>query len=716
MATTLRIKIGAAADRSIEAVFGSMEQRSKRAARVIQQNLNAGMGKGGPYRSRPDAGYDAAARAAERSAKRQTTATENSVRDQMRALTKLGRFVETEMNRQARSQARAAEQISRSQQRTLDRFANRTSYRATRFLFPPPSGILGSARRMGSDMLRGAGVDFNFGSAVGRGVDLQRKAIALSNQGYDPNDPNKGRIDPSRLMNESRAVGSKYGFDASEIMKAHDAFTSLTGDLNQSLASMDSMAKLAAATGTSMDDMAAAQAEVSNALGKTENKSEKIDAVMRMVAGQGKVGAVEVKNMAKGIAAITSQAPQFQGAVDTNIEKLSALAQIAKETGGASNAQEALIGVARFAGTFKTNARVNEFSAAGVNVYDKNKKIRDPYELIKESLVATKGDPLKMGKLWMSVMGQRGVTGLTNAYNTAGGGAAGLKAVQEQLDKYGEKARMSKALVDENAGRAAASDAAKAQRFQNDLDTVVSKMASDLLPAMERLAPAALKVTEAFAKVVDWATKNPGSAITAAVVASIARAGLESAGRAALETAIKTALGAGTGVPGAAPAAGGAAGLAGLAGLTLTVGTLAVVATSVAITSQQDLANENTRDSGKWLEWARRGNAKDRELAEEQITKKMNSTAKGSVLSTVVGTAAGGGLGGIATLAANYYGTLPELKSQKSMRDEVRGLGREFADALAGREMRVRLTNPEDIKTDKPTVDPSGRSPAPGKR
>lgn len=715
MATTLRIKIGASADRSIEAVFGSMEQRSKRAARVIQQNLNAGTGKGGPYRSRPDAGYDAAARAAERSAKRQTTATENSVRDQMRALTKLGRFVETEMNRQARAVQRAAEQQSRAAQRAQDRFATRTSYRATRFLFPPPSGMLGSARRFGSDMLRGAGVDFNMGSMVGRGVELQRRAIALSNQDLASREGKGARVDPNALIGEARTTATKYGMDPAEIVKAHEAYVALTGDMETSRKSMDEMAKLSAATGSNIVEMAEAQANVANALGPVENKSAKVAALMRLAAGQGARGAIEIKNLATGMAGLAAKAPMFAGDTGENIGKLAALAQIARAGGGAKSAREAITGVERFADTFATPARVKEFKKAGINVYDKAGKVRDPFELIKESLVATGGDPLKMSKLFQSVMGKRGVTGLTTAYTTAGGGKAGLAAVDAELNKFAKTAMMSQKLVEENAASAASSDAAKAQRFQNNLDEIASKLHSSLIPTFERLAPAALKVSETFAKVVEWAAKNPGQAITAAIVASISRAGLESAGRAALETAIKTALGGG-GVPGATPAAGGAASAAGLAGLSLAVGTLAVTATAVSITTQMDAANENTRDSGKWLEWARRGGAKDRELAEEQITKKMNATAKGSVLSTVVGTAAGGGLGGIATLAANYYGTLPELKSQKSMRDEVRGLGREFADALAGREMRVRLTNPEDIKTDKPTVDPSGRSPAPGKR
>lgn len=726
MQTTIRIKIGASADRSIEAVFGTLEQRSKRAARVVQQNLNsatAGNGRGGPYRSRVvEAGYESQARAAESSAKRQSKAFDSATKDQIRFFKQLSRVAETELNKQARAVARAAEQQARSAQRAQDRFATRTSYRATRFLFPPPSGILGSARRMGSDLLRGAGVDMGLGGGIQRHVELQRSAIALSNQGYSG--APGSRVDPNTLMAEARAVGSKYGFSPADIMKAHEAFVSLTGDMKTSREAMDDMAKLSAATGTSIEDMASAQANVANALGNTDNKSVKVAAIMRTIAGQGKVGAVEIKNLATGMAGLAAKAPMFAGDVASNIEKLGALAQIARATGGAKSAREAVTGVERFADTFATPARVKEFKAAGVNVYDKSGKIRDPFELIKESLVATGGDPLKMSKLFQSVMGKRGVTGLTSAYTSAGGGQKGLQAVQAEFDKFTKP--MSKDMVDENAARAAASDAAKAQRFQNNLDVIASKLAADLLPQLEKLAPKVLQVAEAFSNLVKWVTDNPGKAITAAIVASIARAGLEAAARGALESAAARYFSGGgaipgvPGTPGVTPVGPGAA----LAGIGLKGG-LAIGAAAAGVGAFYDQGNKLMAETG-----GQRNILSEIPGFGSIVPKSMQDIMPyltGTKVADIVGAATQGlldptgkgkkvlGAGGMNVGAAGAAIGAAGLGVPQAPVDPT-AMGRGMADALVGRELRVRVTNADEIKSDKPTVDPSGRTKPPGQK
>ena len=715
MAATIRIKVGASADRSIEAVFGSMEQRSKRAARVIAQNLNAGTGRGGPYRSRAvESGYESQARAAESSARRQTKALDESTKQQIRFFKQLGRVAETEMNKQARAVQRAAEQQSRAAQRAQDRFATRTSYRATRFLFPPPSGILGSARRMGSDMLRGAGVDFNFGSAVGRGVDLQRRAIALSNQAFAGAEGKGALVDPNALIGEARTTATKYGMDPAEIVKAHEAYVALTGDMETSRKSMDEMAKLSAATGSNIVEMAEAQANVANALGPVENKSAKVAALMRLAAGQGARGAIEIKNLATGMAGLAAKAPMFAGDTGENIGKLAALAQIARAGGGAKSAREAITGVERFADTFATPARVKEFKKAGINVYDKSGKVRDPFELIKESLVATGGDPLKMSKLFQSVMGKRGVTGLTSKYTGAGGGKAGLEAVQAELDRFAKTATMSQKLVDENAQRAAASDAAKAQRFQNNLDTIASKMASDLMPALEKMAPAALKVTEAFAKIVELATKNPVEAIVLAIATAIGRAALEAKFRAAIERGI---TGGGASVPGAP----GGAVVPTRAGTALA----AVGGIGLAYMGSQGVAYgaNKLRDATGMKKSAAgfmHGYTGEGEFDMGQfITDSLNP------LSMFKKSAAFGREAGARIMGKRPEDITMQSGLAKGIADTSAGaravdfsqMGRGVADAIAGRELRVRITNPDDMKQAAgPKVDPSGRTKPPGQK
>lgn len=722
----IKIRIGASLDRSIDATFGEIAQRARKAGLVVERELNRGMtagsGRGGPYRAaarEAERSYDQQTKAARRSYDAQARLAKMAEREQLRGFREIGKVAEQELNRQAR----AAQRAGRERERELDRFARRTSHRATRFLFPPPSGILGSARRMGTDLLRGAGIDFGFSGMVGRNVELQRSAIALSNQGYQPGaaGPNGQRVGAGTLVGEARGIADQYGLDPARIMAAHEAFVSLTGDLDSSRKGMADMARLSAATGASLEDVASAQANVSMQFKDAPDKAAKVAAVMRAIAGQGKLGAVEIKQLASQMAGLASQASMFGGDVGGNMTKLGALAQISRAYGGSKSATQAVTSVERFVGTFSTPARLKAFKAAGIDVYDKSGKVRDPFELIKESLVATGGDATKMGKLFSSVMAQRATRGLTNAYNTAGGGQTGLAAVQALFEKFTASAALSPKAINDNASRAMNSDAAKAQRFQNKLDEIAQKVQSSLLPALDKLAPDVLKAADAFGGIIKWAAENPGKAITAAIVASIARAGLEAAARGALENGIKKMFGGGGGGKGGAPMLGGGGGLLGAAGLGLVVGT--ITAGSILTTGKEDF-NANSASLAELTKGLANLHGNDLAVALPQAKQRLQ-TLKDEYYSGMTGPLWGMakdtlGIGNKAEFAgaedlirrkeseaAKYYNkpTSPEDH------------GRATANALRGTTLNVRVMNPEDMKQDgKPTVDPGGRSPAPGKK
>src|SRR5690606_8409076 len=109
--------------------------------------------------------------------------------------------------------------------------------------------------------------------------------------------------------------------------------------------------------------------------------------------------------------------------------------------------------VARLATTFKTGARANAFQElTGKSVFGASGKIRDPIELIKEAVVATKGKPIDWNKIFMNVMAERAAGGLASnfrdAYDKTSGTeeqrvAAGTKAIDDFM------AGMQKAALDE---------------------------------------------------------------------------------------------------------------------------------------------------------------------------------------------------------------------------------------------------------------------------
>ena len=59
---------------------------------------------------------------------------------------------------------------------------------------------------------------------------------------------------------------------------------------------MPKLGKLAKASGSDLGDLADAAGDVSTALGDMapDKKAERIDSIMRTIAGQGKIGAVEI--------------------------------------------------------------------------------------------------------------------------------------------------------------------------------------------------------------------------------------------------------------------------------------------------------------------------------------------------------------------------------------------------------------------------------------
>jgi hypothetical protein len=572
----IRIKIGAVQDRSVDAVFGNVEKRAQKARDNINRALGgtgsnalgsslANMGKQAEAAARQtDKAWSGQLRALNNYARLQDREWKRSAQERIkteanankailkeaatanRARLKDERETSQAIVREFKKQVREREQSIKAQERdevrTRRSFAERTSHRATRFLFPPPSGILGSAHRMAGDMLRGAGVDLSIGGATGRAVELQTLAQQISNQGYRAGDkgPAGTRVEGATLEAEARKVGGDLSLDPHELLKSQMKFLDVTGDLDASRKNMKGLAEIAAASNTDFTAMAEAAGNVSRHLEETPDKAEKLLGIMRVLAGQGKVGSIEIKDFASQMAKIAALAPKFHGDVGENITKLTTIAQLSRAEGGSATAAQAATATARFADVFKSGARMKKFTAAGINPYvdGNHTELDDPFQIIRKSLIATKGDALKMGDLFKSVMAQRGIDALTNAYNKAGGGKAGIDAVNGQFSIFGKESAMTKAEVEEDNAKRQQTIAAKAQKFQNDIDKVVASAADKVFPALEKLAPPAVALAEGLAKVVGYVAENPIKSVILALVAAVGRAGLESALRAAIEKQI----------------------------------------------------------------------------------------------------------------------------------------------------------------------------------
>jgi len=555
------IRVGAAADRSVDTVFGGIEKRALR----TRDNINKALGGGG--QSALAKSFDGVSRAAQRSADsvdktwnqelarlnriakaqdklferveaNKVRVAEKAARERVRAEEKAVR----EVSRVAAAAARQNEREARQAERVRQRFAERTAWRATKFMVPPPMGALGVAHRIAGDLVRGAGVDMSVSGGVQRAIGLQSQAVTLANQERIATGSTAGAAHYASL---ARTVGDQTFSAPDQVMGLQSGFAAGTGAYSALGEITPQLASMARASGANFGDVGSAAAKVYNQLKDGPDAISKTVEVMRAIVGQAAEGAVDMDQYASQIGRIAAGGFKFEGDRGTSIAKLSALTQLAMER-GATSAPDAARATTSFVSTLGKGARLKAFQKAGVQVYtdEKQDTLRDPFEIIKDSFRKTNGNIPELGNMFMDVLGRKGVESLGAVYKGAGGGEAGIAAIDKEFGRY-----MSKTLtVDtekQNMADIGSSAEAKAQRFQNNLDRIAESMVSNVLPALEKLGPTIETVASIFAKMVSFSVENPVTAITAAFVAAIARAGVESSIRGAVEALIMGAGGGG---------------------------------------------------------------------------------------------------------------------------------------------------------------------------
>lgn len=524
---SIRFRIGASVDRSVDAAFASIEARAQKARKRIQEAVGGAItGKGSPYRS--PAGTAGAL--GDGGARKLARATRDAQADAWR---QIGKIAESELTKAAKAGAREMAKQASAAERHGREFARRTSYTAARFL-TPHAPIASFAGRLAGDIARGVGVDFSVAWALGRGVSLQREATALAGQERMGTGRTAGA---AAYMQTSREVGEKYATDPAQVMAMMRAFAGKTGEFGAARGGAGSLTSIALAAGVEdLESFGDAAGFAYNQLKGMPDAMTKLQSVMRGIAGQTAMGAVEFKDYAAQMGRIVASSPQWQGDVETKMRQLSALTQLNIESGGATSAAAAARGTASFAATFGKGARIKAFKDAGVNIFtDKSQtQFRDMFSIIEDSFRKTGGNIPKLAGMYADVLGREPITALAGSYKAAGGGEKGIAAVHERLQKY-MGATLSKETEAANLKDRENTSAAKAQRFQNRLDAIAEVMAGKVLPEFEKLGPIVEQAASGLASLVGWVAKNPFQAATTALAAAIARAGIENVVRSGIE-------------------------------------------------------------------------------------------------------------------------------------------------------------------------------------
>lgn len=496
MPAAIRIPVVASMDASWDRVFSKVEASARRARKVVATEADAS--------AKEEArAWAAAERDLARMEREKVAEVKKSAKDRVTAEKDAQREIEQEAKRAGREREKTERDTVKgiiAANREAEREVKKSEAARGRMVGRGVSAVAGAGARaigfgasVAGDLARGAGVQLDAGTHFKNAVDLETSATQLSNQGFQ--EGKAPRVDPKLLMAQAQKTGNETGFSANDIISAQAAFVALTGDLGTSQSLMGDLGKLSKATGTDIVDMAAAAGNVSNALGDVPDKAAKTADIMKTIAGQGKLGAVEIKDLATGMAKVATAASQFEG--KDSIKTFGAFAQLARGTGGAASAPETATAMQAFAGTFSKNARLGHFKEMGINVEGAGGKLRDPMEIIIESLQKTKGDRGKMGSLFMSSEAQKVTrpfqTTYQNTYASTEGDeqakmAAATAAVRKQFEDMASAGMGEKEIQDSFAATMSTS-AAKAQVFNNQLDELAADTKNDLIPTLQELAP-----------------------------------------------------------------------------------------------------------------------------------------------------------------------------------------------------------------------------------
>ena len=528
---SIRIKVGAALDANVHTIFAPLESAAKRARETIDAEMKKG-GKslGGPYRTNGKVAVDAVdgiGKAAKKTAGSIGQLADGS-KAKFEALAKSAGKLSPELASVAREAERELAKIDRAAARTALGLSNVGRDASGRFTGGGGGGGRGGAIRVGNGaaisvgraaavgvgLTRSAigfarssasalGVETDFGSLIGKSQGLDARAVDLSNASYMPGQAgaNGKRVNAADLTAQVRSTAMSTGMSNEDIMGGLQGFVGKTGDLEAARATLTDLAKLSKATGTSMEDMSNAAADVSNQLGDVPDKGELINHIMKTVAGQGKLGAVEIKDMAVQMAKLASAAGGFEGTKEHNIATMGALAQAARLHGGATSAAMASTSVAGFVGNLTKDAQVKKLHAANIDVFtdDTHTKKRDAEEIILSALKATNGDQGKLSKLFGSRTDQRVVGGFTGIFNAAGGGEKGAQAVNEEFKRLRDT-MMKQGDVDASFAAALNTSQSKVQVFNNQLEALAAESKGQLMPALMSIAPVALAATAGLIK------------------------------------------------------------------------------------------------------------------------------------------------------------------------------------------------------------------------
>ncbi len=725
--SAVRISVGASSDGSMATVFRPLIQAARLARVAVNAEFRA-------MQSEADTSFKMIAGQAATAFAAVTAAEKKELERQVQAVEK----AEAEKKRlREQSRARGGGGGGGGGGNGRDGSGNRdnpyrTGLASVRYLDRTLRGAGGTAM----DIARGAGVDLDLGHAIGKSVGMSKMATDISNSAYqpnnpNPNDPSRTRVAGSVIMASARDAANKAALDPMKALEGIQNFVGVSGDLDTARSIMGDLGQLSRATGTEFEDMVTAAGEVSAKLGDVPDKGNVVLGVMRALAGQGKLSAVEIKNMAREMAKVGSVADKFNMKPQEAMVVMGALMQEARQRGGSESASASANAAMALISTMTQGKTIKALQKYGVQPFadpgtgpGKNTKLLGPETMILAALYKSGGSLKILGDMFKDKMAMKAVTGFATLYsNTKGDQNTKLQAVRDEFDRL-KKSAMGKGEVQSSLDLSMANPDAKIQLFNNKLDEIGTTIAGKVLPQLERLAPTIIQGVEAFGKFVAWAAENPGKALAAALTLSIARAGIDTVLRAGIENLMRGGGGGGSGGGGGGGKFGGfAAGLGSALTIVATALTIKEVGQLIIDKVLKDKADE--RDKNENEDFAKenaervaraaaqgKGGAADIELLtrrrDAQLARLNNidEVRKGGFWGAIKNTLTGeeGGYGG-------YKSAVDDSKNQGEIAAEAQNLSAAIDKLIAAQGKVPDGVMKVQVVGGAPTADKGGTSP-----
>jgi hypothetical protein len=465
------------------------------------------------------------------------------MREEARASAERIANVKREAREQVRAETRAAREIANARRATvasIGRGAATTVGGSVKKVL----GIGANALALGGGLLGGVAA----GNAIESEIEIRSAASRLANQVRQPEI--KGD-----LAKEAKGI---RGFSGMEALGALEQFTNITGDLDAARQLLPDLGKLALATGTDLGELAATAGNafipLKDQIADPTERLKQMRDVMAALAGQGAVGAVEIKQLASYFAGLAATSNRFTGNKGDLLKTMGAITQAARQRGGAADAAEAVTSTERFSSDLINKQK--QLLALGVDVTaEGGTKLADPQEIITRILEKTGG---KLGPIG-DIFGERGiraVQGFSPLFVEAekkkkGSGRA---AVAKEFKRL-KGAQFSVEDINRGAANRYSDEDIKlkeAQKAFNDaIGTKLMPVLTTLIPKFTELIPKLTDFSGAIADVATHLINNPipdiGALIAGKITLDLAGAGLGAVVKQALTQGIGSlsALGAG---------------------------------------------------------------------------------------------------------------------------------------------------------------------------